>query len=46
MKRGWIVLLAALFIALGAILWELGRAVFFLVMFQWSRPGRGVTKGL
>jgi hypothetical protein len=46
MKRGWIVLLAALFIALGAILWEFGRAVFFLVMFVAMEPaGRGCDEG-
>jgi hypothetical protein len=46
MKRGWIVLLAALFIALGAILWEFGRAVLFLVMFVAMEPaGRGCDEG-
>jgi hypothetical protein len=46
MKRGWIVLFAALFIALGAILWEFGRAVFFLVMFVAMEPaGRECGEG-
>ena len=46
MKRRWIVLLAALFIAVGAILWEVGRAVFFIVMFLAMEPaGRGCDEG-
>jgi hypothetical protein len=46
MKRSWIVLLAALFIALGAILWEFGRDVFFLVMFVAMEPAaRGCDEG-
>ena len=45
MKRGWIVLLAALFIALGAIVWELGRAVPFLVMMAMEPAGWGCDEG-
>jgi hypothetical protein len=41
MKRGWIVLLAALLIALGAIVWEFGRAVPFLVMMAMEPAGWG-----
>jgi hypothetical protein len=45
MKRGWIVLVAALFIALGAILWELGRAIPLLIMFAMEPAGRGCDEG-
>jgi hypothetical protein len=45
MKRGWIVLLAALFIALGAILWELGRAIPLLIMFAMQPRGEGCDEG-
>jgi hypothetical protein len=46
MKRGWIVLLTALFIALGAFLWEFERARVFLVMFVATEPaGRGCDEG-
>ena len=45
MKRGWIVLLAALFIALGAIVWEFWRIVPFLVMFAMEPAGQGCDEG-
>jgi hypothetical protein len=45
MKRGWIVLLAAIFIAVGAILWELGRAIPLLIMFAMQPRGEGCDEG-
>jgi hypothetical protein len=45
MKRGWIVLLAALFIALGAVVWESRRVVYFLVMMAMEPTGRGCDEG-
>lgn len=45
MKRGRIVLLAALFIAAGAILWELGRAIPLLIMFAMQPRGEGCDEG-
>jgi hypothetical protein len=45
MKRGWIVLLAALFIALGAIVWKFWRAVPFLVMIAMEPAGWGCDEG-
>ncbi len=45
MKRRWIVLLAALFIAVGAILWEVGRAIPFLVMMAMQPTGWGCDEG-
>ncbi len=46
MKRGWIVLLAALFIALGAIVWAFLPAIFVLVKFAMEPAGRGCDEGL
>jgi hypothetical protein len=40
-ESGWIVLFAALFIALGAIVWEFRRTVPFLVMFAMEPAGSG-----
>ena len=38
--------LGRLFIALGTILWEFGRAIFFLLMFVATEPaGRGCDEG-
>jgi hypothetical protein len=45
MKRGWIVLLAALLITLGAIVWDLRRAVYFLVMMAMEPAGWGCDEG-
>ena len=45
MKRGWIVLLAALFIALGAILWEFGRAIPLLIWIAMQPAGWGCDEG-
>jgi hypothetical protein len=45
MKRGWIVLLAALFIALGVIVWEFLPAIYFLVMFAMEPAGWGCDEG-
>jgi hypothetical protein len=45
MKRGWSVLLAALFIALGAIVWESRRVVYFLVMMAMEPAGWGCDEG-
>ena len=45
MKRGWIVLLAALFIALGAIVWAFLPAIFVLVKFAMEPAGRGCDEG-
>ena len=45
MKRGWIALLASLFIALGATVWEFWRAVPFLVMIAMEPAGWGCDEG-
>ncbi len=45
MKRGWVVLLAALVIALGAIVWEFRRTVPFLIMFAMEPAGHGCDEG-
>jgi hypothetical protein len=45
MRRGWIVLLAALFIALGAIVWEFGRAIPFLIWIAMQPAGWGCDEG-
>jgi hypothetical protein len=45
MKRGWSVLLAALFIALGAIVWAFLPAIFVLVKFAMEPAGRGCDEG-
>jgi hypothetical protein len=45
MKRGWIVLLAAPFVALGAIVWAFLPAIFVLVKFAMEPAGRGCDEG-
>ena len=45
MKRGWIVLLAAPFIVLGAIVWALFPAIYALVMFAMQHKGKGCDEG-
>jgi hypothetical protein len=45
MKRAWIVLLAALFLALGAILWEFGRAIPLLIWIAMQPAGWGCDEG-
>ncbi len=45
MKRGRIVLLAALLIALGAILWKFGRAIPLLIWIAMQPAGWGCDEG-
>ena len=45
MKRGWIVLLAAPFIALGALVLAFLPAIFVLVKFVMESAGRGCDEG-
>ena len=45
MKRGWIVLLAAPFIVLGAIVWAFLPAIYALVMFAMQHRGEGCDEG-
>ena len=44
-KSGWIVLLAAPFIALGALVWAFLPAIFVLVKFAMEPAGRGCDEG-
>ena len=45
MKRGWIVFLGVLLIALGVIIWEFLPAIYFLVMFAMEPAGQGCDEG-
>ncbi len=45
MKRGWIVLLAVLFVALSVIVWEFGGAILFLIMLATEPAGWGCDEG-
>jgi hypothetical protein len=45
MKRGWIVFLGVLLIALGVIVWEFLPAIYFLVMFAMEPAGQGCDEG-
>ncbi|MGO9233685.1 MAG: hypothetical protein ACLP4V_06185 [Methylocella sp.] len=45
MKHGWIVLLAAVSVALGVIVWEFLPAIVFLVMFAMEPAGQGCDEG-
>ncbi len=45
MKRGKIVFLGVLLIALGVIVWEFLPAIYFLVMFAMEPAGRGCDEG-
>jgi hypothetical protein len=45
MKHGKIILLAVLFLALGAITWEVLPVAYFLFMFAMEPAGRGCDEG-
>jgi hypothetical protein len=45
-RRGWIVFLGVLLIALGVIVWEFLPAIYFLVMFAMEPAGEGCNEGL
>jgi hypothetical protein len=45
MKRGRIVFLGVLLIALGVIVWEFLPAIYFLVMFAMEPAGQGRDEG-
>ncbi|MGH6840624.1 MAG: hypothetical protein ACREDV_00800 [Methylocella sp.] len=45
MKSGWIVILTAPFIALGAIVWAFLPAIYALIMFAMQHRGEGCDEG-